>query len=219
MIGRAQRKPITLIGLIAAWLGLWGAWVPSSTASLSQNLFYLAEWSTFLPGVRSGEIRLAPEALRLAAALAAAALVFSAEGIRQTWTRWLVRIGLAVPVIIVLMPPYPDFFQLWWSPSYGARFGTASVLALALVASLFAGRLSAPARRIGVAGLCVLALASAVTGLVNLLPPFQADYAAPLGAGWGLAAFFAGLVVAALAQAAPGRVLEPLGEKQNGPVA
>ena len=203
MIERAQRAPITLIGLIAAWLGLWGAWVPSSTASLSQNLFYLAEWSTFLPGVRSGEIRLAPEVLRLAAALAVAALILAAEDIHRGWVRWLVRIGLAVPVIIVLMPPYPDFLHLWWSPSYGARFGADSVLALALVASLFVGRLAALGRRIGVAALCGLALAAAILGLIYLLPPFQADYATPLGAGWGLAAFFAGLIVAALAQAAP----------------
>ena len=219
MMGRAQRAPITLIGLIAAWLGVWGAWVPNGAASLSQNLFYLAEWSTFLPGVRSGEIRLAPEVLRLAAALGAAALVFSAEGIRRGWARWAVRLLLALPVIIVLMPPYPDFFQLWWSPSYGARFGTASVLVLALVASGFAGRLPEVGRRIVVAALCVLALASAVIGLIALLPPFQADYAAPLGAGWGLAAFFAGLIVAAVAQTAPERFFEPSEGKQNGPVA
>lgn len=213
MVARAQRDPLTLIGLIIAWLGLWGAWVPSGVASLSQNLFYLTEWSTFLPGVRSGEIRLAPEVLRLGGALGASALVVAAQSIRPAWARWLLRLALGLPVIIVLMPPYPDFFQMWWSPSYGARFGTASVLFLVLVASIFAGHLSALARRIGVAVLCGLALVSAVTGLVILLPLFQADYAAPLGAGWGLAAFLAGLVVAAVAQIAPEQVFDPLGGK------
>lgn len=219
MIGRAQRDPITLIGLAAAWLGLWGAWVPHDTASLSQNLFYLAEWSTFLPGVRSGEIRLAPEALRLAAALGIAALMIAAQSIERGWARWLLRLALGLPVIIVLMPPYPDFLQMWWSPSYGARFGADSVLIIVLAASIFAGRVPTGARRILVAVLCALGLASAVVGLVYLLPPFQADYSEPLSAGWGLAAFFAGMVVAALAQAAPERAFEPVRGKQNGPVA
>lgn len=218
MIRRLDREQITLVALSAAWIGLWGTWIPNISASLSQNLFYLAEWSTFLPGVRSGEIRLAPEVLRLAASLGTCALLFAAQNIQPRGLRWAFRAAAALPVIFVLLPPYPDFLQMWWSPSYGARFGAASVLCAGLVISAFGGRIFGGARRIVVAMTGALGIVAAAVALAYLLPPFQTDYAAPLSAGWGCAFFFAGLALGAGAQIAPEGYFRPVEEKQNGPV-
>ena len=215
---RPDRDTIALVALVGAALGIWGAWIPGAVASLSQNVFYLAEWSTFLPGVRSGQIKLAPDILRLSAALGVVALLFAAQSIRSAWARWLVRAVVALPVLFVLLPPYPDVFQLWGSPSYGARFGVASLLGAGLIACAFAGRLPARADRLLIAASCILASAAAIAGLAWLMPPFQTDYAASLGFGWGGVLFFAGMVVAIAAQAVPESVFRRGPEKQNGPV-
>jgi hypothetical protein len=214
MLRTIDRRQIVLVGLLAAWLGVWGAWIPSVSASLSQNVFMLAEWSTFLPGVRSGEIRLAPDALRLGAALGVCALVFATEFIPSKWIRWVVRIGTAVPVFIVLLPPYPDLLQMWGSPSYGARFGTASVVIAGLAASVFISKLPPVALRWVIVATGILAIAFAIFGLAALIPPFQAAYSSTVGAGWGLSAFFAGILISIVAgvqlAAAP---LAPAGKK------
>jgi hypothetical protein len=211
---RLDRQQIALLSLIAAWLGIWGAWVPNVAASLSQNVFYLAEWSTFLPSVRSGEIRLVPDALRTSAALGVIALLVCAQAIETAWLRWLARLAAAAPIFFVLLPPYPDVFQLWWSPSYGMRFGAASLLGAGFAASAFTGRLPPLSQRLAIMAACLLAAAAAIAGLMFLIPPFQADYAAPFGIGWGSVLFFAGLALAALAQAQPEQTAS--GNK-NGP--
>jgi hypothetical protein len=218
MLKRLDRDAIALVALIGVALGIWGAWIPNIAASLSQNVFYLAEWSTFLPGVRSGQIRLAPDTLRLSAALGVIALLFAAQNLRAAWARWLLRAAAAVPVLFVLLPPYPDVFQMWGSPSYGARFGVSSLLVAGLVASALAGRIPASTNRLMIVVSCILAAAAAIVGLSSLIPPFQADYAAPLGAGWGGVLFFAGLILAAASQALPESVFRHAPEKQNGPV-
>jgi hypothetical protein len=202
-VKRLGRQQIALLSLIAAWLGIWGAWIPNVAASLSQNAFYLAEWSTFLPGVRSGEIRLAPDALRASAALCVIALLVCAQAIETAWLRWLVRLAATAPIFFVLLPPYPDVFQLWWSPSYGTRFGVASLLGIGFAASAFAGRLSAASQRLAIVAACSLAAAAAIAGLTFLITPFQADYATAFGMGWGSVAFFTGLALAVLAQVLP----------------
>jgi hypothetical protein len=201
-----EREPLTFLALVAAWLGIWGAWVPNASASLSQNLFYLAEWSTFLPVVRSGQLRLAPDVLRLSACLGTFALLFAARPIQPAWVRWVTRAVTAVPILFVLLPPYPDVLQLWGSPSYGARFGVASVLGLGMVISVQSERLSAAIRRWLIVGTGLLGAAAALTGLLWLIPPFAADYGSPLNAGWGELTFFAGLALAILAQSLPERI-------------
>jgi hypothetical protein len=213
---RFDRQQIALLALIVAWLGIWGAWVPNVAASLSQNIFYLAEWSTFLPSVRSGEIRLAPDALRASAALCVIALLVCAQAIETVQLRWLVRLAAAAPIFFVLLPPYPDVFQLWWSPSYGARFGAASLLGIGFAVSIFIGCLSAASQRLVIVAACLLAAVTAIVGLIFLIPPFQADYATDFGTGWGSIAFFAGLALTMLAQVLPDRSIHRRQEMKTG---
>ena len=77
MTHRADR--IGIAGLLLAWLGLWGAWVTHRVVSLRQNALDFAEWATYLPVVRSGEITLMPDILRLGVALAVIRLSHSRE--------------------------------------------------------------------------------------------------------------------------------------------
>jgi hypothetical protein len=214
-----DHEQVALIALLCAWAGMWGAWVPSVAASLSQNIFYLAEWSTFLPGVRSGALRLAPDSLRLAAAAGVIALLFCLQAVRAAPVRWIVRLVAAAPVLFVLLPPYPDVFQLWWSPSYGARFGMVTLLGLGLLASVWSGRVSVGTNRLLVIAACILASAAGLAGLFALMPAFEADYASPLGLGWGSLLFFLGLLLATVAYILPERVFNIPGRKQNGSVA
>jgi hypothetical protein len=209
-IKRLDREQIALAALDLAWLGLWGAWIPHVTASLTQNVFYLAEWSTFLIDVRTGGLRLAPDALRLSAALAGCALMAGLERVGPPWLRWTARVGLGAPILVVLLPPYPDVFQAWFSPAYGIRFGTASVIGAGIIASARVGRLSTQARGWLVIGLGLAGIGAALAGMIALCPPFQVHYATPLWPGWGSDLFMGGLLAAGISL-----IGQP--KQQNGP--
>lgn len=193
---RLHPDGLALAALAVAWGGLWGAWAPHQTAGLTLSAFDLAYWAGVLPEVRSGALGAAPDALRLAAALAVVALGVSAGAIRNRWLRWALRAVAALPGLI-LLPPYPFVLDLWHSEAYGRRFVIAAGLWLGVAAGALSDRLPAPARR-GL--LAVLALAAAGLGawaFAVLRPPFAARYAQPIPPGWGVVAFAGGLMLAA----------------------
>jgi hypothetical protein len=179
-------------GLLVAWLGVWGAWFPHSVAALRLNPIDLAEWTTFL---RSGELHLMPDLLRLAVVLAMIALSVSAGAIRNPWLRWGSRL-LAIIPCLVIMPPYPFVLQAWWSDSYGLRFTVATLGILGTAAAfLLDGR--ADQRRIVTAVLALVAAVLAVWTFVTLRVPFGQRYDAAIAPGWGFVIFVVALMVAA----------------------
>lgn len=203
---RVKAKPSTLdaaalAALALAWVGLWGAWVPHTTAGLTQNAFVLAYWSGVLPEVRWGRLGFMPDAVRLAIALAVVALALAAGAIRSPWLRWAVRLVALVPGLI-LLPPYPFVLDLWRSDVYGRRFVIAAAAWLGVAAAALVDRLPDAVRR---ALIIVLALAGAGLGIrafAALRGPFAARYAAPIPPGWGFVLFAGGLLAAALLQGA-----------------
>lgn len=190
---------ITLAALAAAWLGVWGAWIPHPTVSLTQNALNLAEWSTALSDVRFGPYGQAPDVLRLAVALASLALAVAAGFAPRRWVRWGLRLAALLPGL-VLFPPYPYFLELWRSPQFGGRFVIALALWLGVAGSFFADRLPARQHRALVVLLAALAVALGGWAYLALRGPFSAHYDARLVPGWGLVLFVAALLVVAAAQ-------------------
>jgi hypothetical protein len=187
---------IGLVALALAIVGVWGAWIFHASVALTLNAFYLAEWSTYLLDVRYDGLRAAPEILRAGLALAAMAGAVALAIIPNFWLRWLARLAL-IPIGLNLLPPYPDIFSLWWSPSYGGRFMAASIFWLGLAACLWLDRRNIRLRRWLVIGCGLGAMVSAVWAYGQLIQPFQAHYAMTLRPGWGLVVFVAGLLIAA----------------------
>jgi hypothetical protein len=179
--------------LLVSWAAIWGAWIFAPSVSLRLNAFTLSEWATFLNDARYGDLRIVPDVMRLALALAPVTFAISARWLPSRYWQWGMRL-LVVPIILLLLPPYPDFFQLWMSPSYGGRFLTMTIAAGGLVTSFFADRLTEKAVKIVVTGLCLVTLGCAIYSFAALLGPFQAHFARPLYPGWAFIVFCCGLV-------------------------
>jgi len=215
---RWQLEHIGLAALALAIIGVWGAWIFNAPVALTQNAFYLAEWSTFLLDVRYGGLRAAPEILRAGIALAALGGAVALAIIPNFWRRWAARLAL-IPIGLNLLPPYPDVFSLWWSPSYGGRFMAASILWLGLAACLWLDRRSVKLRRWVIVGCVLASMGSAGWGYGQLIRPFEAHYALTLRPGWGLIVFFAGLLISAGVNLRLQWSRRTDRENQKGPVA
>ncbi len=194
---RADGAALAALGL--AWLGIWGAWIPHRTASLTQNAIDLAQWAGILNDVRFGSLGHVPDLLRLAVALAGVALAVGAGMLHNHWLRWGVRLAALLPGL-VLLPPYPFVLQLWNSDEYGRRFVIASFLWIGVAASLLTDRLAWQMRRALLAGLGVAAAALGAGTFLALRHPFEAHYASPVLPGWGVLAFVVGLAAASVIQ-------------------
>src|SRR5258705_10458642 len=136
-----NRERLTLIAALAIWAGIWGGWITYTAVGLTQNAFYLAEWSTCLLDVRYGGMRLAPELIRVAIALGSVAACVAAANIRDWRLRWAARL-LLIPIGLNLLPPYPDILNLWWSEGYGLRFIVATLFWVGFAGCVLIDRLN-----------------------------------------------------------------------------
>jgi hypothetical protein len=190
---------LCLVGAVAAWVGLWGAWIPHPTAALTHNAVDLAEWAGFLSDVQFGDLHGMPDMLRVGIAAASTALAFSAGAIKKPTSRWGVRL-LSLIMVIVLLPPYPEIFELWRSENYGVRFLVAVGAVIGLALGGLADAAPAWVRRVGVAITGTLAIWQALRAYLAFRPPFSAHYAYPtpypIQPGWGVYLFIGGLIIA-----------------------
>ncbi len=193
-----RNRRMELIGMLAlllAWVGIWGAWIPHPAVSLTQNAFDFAEWSTYLNDVRYGDMTAMPDVLRLAVGLCVIAMAVGVAAFEDVWLRWGLRVVGLLPAL-VLLPPYPDLMKLWFSESYGRRFGVVSIIVVGVALTALTDRLSWSVRRLVMIGLSGLAIVSGLWAFLTLVQPFQHHYAHPIYPGWGAVVFFAGLVSA-----------------------
>lgn len=198
-ISLRRSEALGLAGLALAWAGMWGAWIPHRTASLTQNAADLAGWADVLLDVRSGPLASVPDLLRLSLVLAALALAVQAGGVENLWLRWTIRLVAVLPAL-VLLPPYPFVLDLWRSETYGARFLIAAALPVGVTATILTDRLTPQVRRWMALGLAVTAVAAGLLAYQALQRPFEAHYASRLPPGWGVIAFAGGLAIGAAAQ-------------------
>ncbi len=192
---------LSLGGSAAAWLGLWGAWIPHSNAAMTHNAIDLAEWAGFLSDVRFGALHGMPDVLRIGIGAASVTLALSAGAIKKPIRRWAVRL-LALLIVLVLLPPYPQILQLWRSEAYGTRFLVAAGALVGLVLSGLMDFAPAWARRVAIFLTGAVAIWQALRAYLAFRPPFSAHYAYPIPhpmpPGWGILLFVGGLVVAGL---------------------
>ena len=94
-------ESVGLVMLLLVWIGIWGAWIPARTASLTQHALYLAEWSTILPESRYGGLAYLAEVLRLSTALAVVALAIGVGMLRSLSARWVIRVLASVPGLVL----------------------------------------------------------------------------------------------------------------------
>jgi hypothetical protein len=195
-----SRGDLLGVGILAlAWIGIWGAWIPHQTASLSQNALYLAEWATFLPEVRFGDLARVPEWLRLAVSLVSVTLAVGAGGLGKRWLRWMIRLAALTPGLIML-PPYPELLKLWWSEAYGLRFVMAAVVWVGVATSVLSDSLPDQLRRGLVAVLSGLAAGLGSWAFLTLRSRFEVYYATRIAPGWGVLLLLGGLVLVAILQ-------------------
>ncbi len=192
---------IALAALALAWVGIWGAWIPHKTASLTQNAIYLADWSDVLPQVYAGPLAGTPNMLRLALALAIVALAAALRSVRHVGMRWGLRALAALPGL-VLLPPYPHVLALWHSETYGMRFIVAMVLWVGVAASVLMDLLP-PKIHCGLIGaLSIGAAGLGAWSFFMLRRPFEEHYAHTIPPGWGMVVFVISLIATALTQVA-----------------
>lgn len=189
-----QWEKIGIVLLLLVWIGVWGAWIPARTVSLTQNALYLAEWSTILPESRFGGLAYLAEVLRLAVALAMVALAISVGALKRPLARWSIRLVACLPGLVIL-PPYPYIFDLWRSASYGNRFIVAAVLFAGVLLSALTDLLPGKLQRWLVSVLSLAAAGLAIWAFFSLRVPFEARYTGIVMPGWGFGLFVGGLMV------------------------
>lgn len=204
MIGKSPiNRSVIFAALLLAWMSIWGTWIPHQTAALTQQGLDFAEWSTFLPDVRSGDLPHYPDLLRAAFGLCTVALCLNSRYSERAWLRWSPHLA-GFFTGILLLPPYPGGFSLaifsfWWS-GYPYQFIAALLtISLCLVSAMTMKRED---RWIGLTSLVTI-LPSLTLGWLaytGLKRPFEAHYAHHLSPGWGTIFFFSGLLTAMLLQ-------------------
>jgi len=187
-----------MLGL--AWLGIWGVWLPGHSASLQQHAIDFAEWTTFLIDVRSGDMLRMPDVLRLGLMLAVVAMAISAVAIKNGWVRWGIRLITLIPAVVML-PPYPQLLEFWFSDSYGLRFGACSVAFAGVLACVLIDRLSGRSKSFILLAVVVLSFGLSLWAYVVLRVPFTIHLGRMFGPGWGTLLFGMGLVAALVMQA------------------
>jgi len=188
---------LSLAALFAAWIGIWGTWIPAEAASLRQNAFDLAEWATFLPEVRSGALNTIPDILRLSVALITIATAGRSRDIGNVWVRWAVRF-VCILRGLLLLPPYPFVLQLWNSESYGLRFVIAGIALIGVGASIFADRVPERILRASSIILFLAAIGMALYAFVALRGPFAIHFGLGINPGWGIIIFLVGVILSVL---------------------
>ena len=202
----ARASAAVSLAALLALVGYWSPWLTHPAAALRLSGFDLAEWVTFLPGVRDGSLPLSRLAFLLPLACLALLLGLAAfAGPRRSgwrrglparlwgWALWL----LAGVCGLLVLPPYEAFRNPEYWPEYQAQFWVACLAVAGVAVAGFVPRRAAGWLQI------LLALAGGGCGawaLVTLRPAANELLNAPwnVGLGWVvMLASLAGVVVAA----------------------
>jgi len=198
---------ISLSALLVALAGYWSPWLTHPVAALRLSGYDLAEWVTFLPGVRDGSLPLGRLIFLLPLACLALLLGLAAHAgpRRRGWRGWLPASAggwalwaLAGVCGLLVLPPYEAFLNREYWPEYQTQFGVACAAMAGAAASGLA-----PRRAIG---WLQVALAAAGAGcgawaLLTLRPAANELLNAPWALGLGWLAMLAGLAAVAVTAA------------------
>lgn len=200
-------RAVSLAALLVALAGFWSPWLTHPAAALRLSGFDLAEWVTFLPGVRDGSLPLSRLAFLLPLACLALLLSVAAHtGPRRSRWRGLLPASLwgwglwflAGACGLLVLPPYEAFRNRAYWPEYQTQFLMACA---ALAGVAVAGFV--PRRATGWLQIIVAAAGGGcgAWALLTLRPAANELLNAPwaVGLGWvAMLAGFAGVAVAAV---------------------
>ncbi len=209
-------EAISLSALLVALLGYWSPWLTHPAAALRLSGYDLAEWVTFLPGVRDGSLPLSRLIFLLPLACLALLLGLAAHvGPRRGWRGWLPASAggwglwaLAGVCALLVLPPYEAFVNRDYWPEYQTQFWVACVSVAAVAASGLV-----PRRAIGWLRIALAAAGAGcgAWGLLTLRPAANELLNAPWAVGLGWLAMLAGLAAVAVTAAWPWVVHRRLG--------
>jgi len=199
-------RAASVAALLVALAGYWSPWLTQPAAALRLNGHDLAEWVTFLPGVRDGSLPLTRLVFLVPLACLAVLLGLAAHGgpRRQGWRGWLPATAggwglwaLAGVCSLLVFPPYEAFRIREYWPEYQIQFWVACAALAGVAASGLAPRrvieglqIALAAAGGGYAAWALLTLRPAANELLNATWP--------VGLGWpAMLAGFLGVMVTA----------------------
>jgi hypothetical protein len=203
-----RQEAVSLAALLVALAGYWSPWLTQPAAALRLSGFDLAEWVTFLPGVRDGSLPLSRLAFLLPLACLALLLGLAAQAgaRRRGWRGWLPAAWwgwglwlLAGVCSLLVLPPYEAFRNREYWPEYQLQFWVACVTVAGVAVSGCVPRQVTGWLRI------LLAAAGAGCGawaVLMLRPAANELLNTPWAVGLGWPAMLAGLAGVAAAAAA-----------------
>jgi hypothetical protein len=199
-------RPFSLALLLLALAGYWSPWLTHPAAALRLSGFDLAEWVTFLPGVRDGSLPLSR--LAFLTPLACLALLLRIEAARTrpartsgwrsflpgAWLGWGL-LALALVCNLLVLPPYEAFRNRDYWPEYQTQFIVACAALLGIaVCQLLPNKVNALLQ----IALALVGGAYGAWALTTLRPTANELLNAPWAVGYGWIAMlvgFAGLAV------------------------
>lgn len=187
--------------LALAWVGYFAPWAPHHVAALSLSGFDLAEWATFLPGVRDGSLSfgrlhfLAPlAALAVLSPIVALGAFSNTERLRRAFAFGAALTGLVGAAAI--FPPYPLTLSAASDPELRPQLLLGLLALGGWLVGLSVRRWPSAAAGLAQSAVALVGLAFAAWAFAAARPIVAELYNAPVGVGWGwMAALlgFAGL--------------------------
>ncbi|MBI3763389.1 MAG: hypothetical protein HY260_16200 [Chloroflexi bacterium] len=192
----------TWLGLALVWAGYWAPWIAHRAAALNLNGYELAEWITFLPGVRDGSLRLsrfdflAP----LSAIVILTALAAATPGL-SSWVRWPAR-AVGLLGAIAILPEYPFILSAPTDPELRPTLilGIVTIAAVLLSSVPLAAHSqpsvvrSAQWRGVALGLLAAVALGFTARALVTVWHSLAVLFDAPPRLNWGPIALAVGSI-------------------------
>ncbi len=178
-----QRRDIAFLALLLAVLAYYLPWVHHPAASLSPGARDLAEWTTLLPAMRTGVFPLAASFfLRLSFGTLVVLVAWLAACYKSVITR-LVIIGLALGMVLTMLPPVDFFLSPRADPNYQQQFFLSLITLAALIAALVT--IHDPSTRVAALVPAIAALVAIVCALLGFVVGAQLFRAASIAPSIG----------------------------------